>query len=110
MATFLLSKAKDGQFFFNLKAGNGQTILTSEMYKSKDSALAGIGSVQTNAPDEARYERKTSSNGKHYFVLKAANHQVIGASEMYESESSCVAGIKSVMQHAPNATTDDTTA
>jgi uncharacterized protein YegP (UPF0339 family) len=49
--TFELKTAKSGQFHFNLKAGNGQVIATSEMYESKASALNGIASVKTNAPD-----------------------------------------------------------
>lgn len=108
--TFALKTAKDGQTYFNLKAGNGETILTSEMYKTKASAENGIASVQKNAPDDARYDRKESGNGKHYFNLKAGNHEVIGQSEMYESASSRDSGIESVKKAAPGATTDDQTA
>lgn len=110
MGTFVVSKAKDGQFYFNLKAGNGQTILTSEMYKARASCLGGIESVKKNAGDEGRYERKRSASGKSYFVLKAANHEVIGTSEMYESDASRDAGIESVKQNAPAAAVQDTTA
>ena len=52
-AKFELKKAKSGQFHFNLKAGNGQIIATSEMYESKASALNGIESVRTNAKGAA---------------------------------------------------------
>ena len=45
---FEIKKSKDNQFYFNLKAGNGQVILTSEMYKAKASADKGIASVKTN--------------------------------------------------------------
>ena len=109
MGMFELKNAKDGQFYFNLKAGNGEVILTSEMYKAKDGALNGIESVKTNAPHVERFESKTSTNGKPYFVLKAANHQVIGQSEMYSSESARDNGIKSVQTTAPTARVDDTT-
>lgn len=98
-AKFELKKAKDGQFHFNLKASNGEVILSSELYKTKRSALAGIASVQKNSPDAARYETKESKNGKPYFVLKAANHQVIGQSELYESAAACANGIKSVQKN-----------
>lgn len=101
--TFEIKKAKDGQTFFNLKATNGQVILSSEMYKAKESALNGIESVKKNAPLPERYEKLTSKNGKHYFTLKAGNSQVIGNSEMYESESSRDNGIESVMKNAPTA-------
>ena len=76
---FELSKSSDNQFRFVLKAGNGETILTSELYTSKASAEKGIASVRSNSPQEERYEKKTASNGKFYFNLKAANHQIIGS-------------------------------
>ncbi len=100
---FELKQAKNGDFHFNLLASNGQIILTGEMYKSKASAESGIESVMKNAADEARYERLTSSNDKPYFVLKASNHQIIGQSQMYESEASRDNGIESVKKNAPDA-------
>ena len=91
-----LKKAKNGEYFFNLLAGNGQGILKSEMYSSKSAALNGIASVQSNCAEAGQFECKTSTNGKAYFVLKAKNHQVIGQSQMYESESGCDNGMESV--------------
>ena len=73
---FELSKATDGQFRFALKGDNGKTLLASELYRSKDSAQAGIASVQKNAGSEERYEKKVATNGKFFFNLKAANSQV----------------------------------
>lgn len=55
---FELSKSSDNQFRFVLKAGNGETILTSELYTSKTSAEKGIASVRSNSPQEERYEKK----------------------------------------------------
>ncbi len=101
--TFEIKKAKDGQTFFHLRAANGQIVLASEMYKAKESVLNGIESVKKNAPLAERYEKLTSKNGKFYFTLKPANSQVIGNSEMYESESSRDQGIDSVMKNAPTA-------
>ena len=63
-AQFELKKAKNGQFFFNLRAGNGETVLSSEMYTSKAGAENGIASVQNNADNDKRYEQKKSKNGK----------------------------------------------
>lgn len=101
---FTVFTGKNGETYFNLKAANGEIILKSEGYKDKASAYNGIESVRKNAPDAARYEKKTSTNGKFHFNLKAANHQVIGSSsEMYESERSRDAGIASVMANAPDA-------
>jgi len=100
---FELKVAKNGQFHFNLLAGNGQVILQSEMYETKASALNGIASIQKNAPDDDRYERLVSKSGKPYFTLKAANHQIIGQSQQYESEASRDNGIESVKKNAPEA-------
>lgn len=102
---FELKVSSNGKYHFNLKAGNGQIILTSEMYESKAAAENGIASVKKNAGDDARYERKESSNGKPYFNLKASNGQVIGKSEMYESAASMENGIESVKKNGPDAET-----
>lgn len=107
---FELKTAKSGQFHFNLLASNGQIILQSEMYETKASALNGISSIQKNAADDARYERLVSKTDKPYFVLKAANHQVIGQSQLYESVASRDNGIESVKKNAPEATINDLSA
>ena len=84
---FELAKRNDGQFQFVLKANNGEPVLTSEQYKAKGSAEAGISSVQVNCRIDARCEYKTSKNGKPYFKLKASNGQLIGTGEMYAPTS-----------------------
>ena len=110
MGTFVITKSSNGEFRFKLNAGNGQTILVSEGYNAKSGCTNGIDSVKENAQNEARFEKKTASNGKYYFVLKAGNGQIIGNSEMYESESGRDNGIESVQKNAPTATIDDQTA
>jgi uncharacterized protein YegP (UPF0339 family) len=102
-----LGKSSDGQYKFALKAGNGETILTSELYKAKASAENGIASVQQNSAMDERYEKKTSSNGKFYFSLKAGNSQIIGNSQMYASEQSRDAGIESVKTNGASTTVKD---
>ena len=102
---FELKQAKNGKFHFNLLAGNGQIIFSSQMYESKAAAENGIASVQKNGGDESRFERLESKNGDPYFVLKAGNGQVIGQSEMYKSKASMENGIQSVMKNAPDAPT-----
>lgn len=94
---FEISRSSDGQFRFALKAGNAETILTSELYKSRDAAENGIESVRKNAGPEARYEKKTPSDGRLFFNLEAGNHQTIGSSQMYTTEKARDAGIESVM-------------
>jgi len=109
-AKFELKQGSSGQFMFNLKAGNGEVILTSELYKEKGSAEQGIDSVRANATDDSRFEHKTSKNGQPFFVLKAANGEIIGKSEMYSSASAMENGIASVKKNAPSAGLDDKTA
>lgn len=107
MGKFIIKKGNDGQYRFNLKADNGQVILTSEAYVNTSGCENGIESVKTNAPNDSRYERLTSKNDKPYFNLKAANGQVIGTSELYESEAGRENGIESVKKNAPAATTEE---
>ncbi len=109
MGKFVISKRKNGEFQFNLKAGNGQVILGSEGYSTKANCENGIASVKKNSQIDERFERKTSTNGKPYFTLKASNGQVIGTSEMYESEASRDNGIKSVASNAKDAIIEDET-
>lgn len=99
MSKFVIKKTKSGESLFNLKADNGQVILSSETYASKSSCTNGIASVQKNCTDNNNFERKVSTNKKHYFVLKASNGQVIGKSEMYEAESAMENGISSVKKN-----------
>jgi uncharacterized protein YegP (UPF0339 family) len=104
---FEITKAKDGDYHFHLKAANGQIILTSQMYKEKSSAEGGIESVKKNAPHDQHYERKEAHNGEHMFNLKAVNHQVIGTSQMYKSVEAREEGIASVKENAPEAEVHD---
>lgn len=104
-----LKKSSDGQFYFNLKAANHQVILTSERYKAKAGANNGIESVRKNSPLDQRYDRLESKDGQYYFVLKAANHEIIGRSERYTTKSARENGIESVKTNGPTATVDDQT-
>jgi uncharacterized protein len=93
----------NGQYHFTLKAANGETLLSSEMYSSKGGAENGVTSVRESAPLESRYERKASKSFEPYFVLKAANGEPIGTSEMYSSIAARDKGIESVKLNAPTA-------
>lgn len=97
------------EFRYRLKARNGEIILHGEGYNSKQGCLNGIRSVKENAPIDERYERKTSSDGQFYFVLKAGNGEPIGVSEMYTTKASRENGIEAVKNTAPNALTEDLT-
>lgn len=100
---FVCSKSKDGQEFFVLKASNGQTILQSERYKSSKSCANGIASVRKNSQNPKRFECKTAKDGRTFFVLKAANGEPIGKSQMYKSDSGCKNGMASVAKNAIDA-------
>lgn len=100
---FEIQRSADGQYYFHLKAGNGERILASERYTKKGGAENGIEAVKKNAPDDARYERREGAGGQHHFVLKAANHEIIGTSERYTSKEAMEKGIASVKANAPEA-------
>jgi uncharacterized protein len=107
--TFVIEKGSTDKFHFNLRAGNNEIILTSETYEAKAGAENGIDSVRTNSKDDDRYKRKTAKDDSPYFVLTAANNQVIGTSEMYSSNAAMENGIKSVKENAPTAKVVDKT-
>jgi uncharacterized protein YegP (UPF0339 family) len=106
---FDLKMSASGKYMFNLKSGNGQIILSSQQYENKSSAENGIESVRKNAGDDSRYERKESKSGEPFFVLKGANGQVIGTSEMYSGNAAMENGIESVKKNGPSAEIADNT-
>lgn len=104
---FEIKTGSTGKFRFNLKATNGQIVLTSESYDSRKGAEGGIASVRKNAGNDGRFERKTAKDGSSYFVLKAANGEPLGKSEMYKTKASMENGIASVGKNAADATIVD---
>lgn len=109
MGEFEVKQRKNGEYHFNLKAGNGQVILTSEGYATKAGCMNGISSVRVNCSFDARYELKQAINLAYYFNLRSANGLVIGTSEMYTTAASRGFGIASVKLNGPNAVVVDTT-
>jgi Fe-Mn family superoxide dismutase len=97
-AWYELKKDASGKWMFNLKAGNGEVVLTSESYSTKDGALSGIDSVRKNALMSERFEKRTSAKGDPYFVLLASNKEPIGRSEMYSSANAMENGVNAVMR------------
>lgn len=104
-AKFEIFKSTTNQnYYFRLKAANGEIILGSEGYTTKANCKGGISSVKTNSPTDSNYERKTANNGQYYFNLRSAhNGQVIGTSEMYVYTQGRDNGIESVKRNAPTA-------
>ena len=91
-----LKDAAGGKYKFNLKAGNHEVILSSQLYTTKAGAENGIKSCQTNGTDDSKFDRKNSVSNQPYFNLKAGNGEIIGTSEMYSSEAARDNGIESV--------------
>ncbi len=99
----------DSQYYFRLKAPNGEKILASEGYTTKANCQNGIQSVKTNSPYDANYKKLTSINSQYYFTLHASNGQVIGKSEMYTSAQARDGGITAVKAYGPSAPVVDLT-
>ncbi|WP_409029378.1 YegP family protein [Gracilimonas sediminicola] len=105
----IFKSSANQQYYFRLKAKNGENILSGEGYTSKKSCLNGIQSVKTNSPYDSRYEDRKSVNGQYYFNLKASNGEIIGTSEMYTTSSARDNGKAAVKRDAPGAGIEDLT-
>jgi uncharacterized protein YegP (UPF0339 family) len=102
-ARFEIKRSSNQKFYFCLKAVNGETILRSELYERRQGAENGIQSVITHSSDDFRYDRLKSNDDHYYFNLKAANGEIIGTSEMYETRQGMENGIDSVKRNAVKA-------
>ncbi|MCQ2525200.1 MAG: YegP family protein [Lachnospiraceae bacterium] len=111
-------KTTDAGYRFNLKAGNGEIIATSQTYKSMDSCKNGIESVKKNAPianledqtkegyaeeKNPKFEIYTDKAGEFRFRLKAKNGEIIATGEGYKALAGCKNGIESIIKNAPDA-------
>ncbi len=121
MGKFVVKETKSG-VKFDLKAGNGEVILTSEVYSSNAACRKGIESVKTNAPAAAvenqtvegyateknpKFEVYTDKAGEYRFRLKAKNGQVIAVGEGYKALAGCMNGIESIKKNAPEAPVEE---
>ena len=116
MGKFVVKEVPSG-FKFDLKAGNGEIIATSEIYSSEKACLNGVESVRKNSACEIedqtaegfetkknpKFEMYTDKKGEFRFRLKARNGEIIAASEGYVKKDSCKNGIESVKKNAPEA-------
>ena len=107
MVKFVIKLGNKGQFYFSLKANNGQKVLSSEGYTSKSACTNGIDTVKNNAKDDTKHDRWDSSDGKYFFNLKPSNGQIIGTSEMYETSGRRDSGIEAVKSNTPGASVLD---
>lgn len=109
MGKFVITQRVNEEYQFNLKANNGENILTSEGYIQKASCHKGIESVKINCQEDSRYDRRIAVNDKDYFVLKARNGEIIGKRQFYSSKAAMESGILSVKNNAPDAEIIDET-
>ena len=104
----VFKSSSNSQYYYRLRAKNGEAILSGEGYTSKQSCYAGIASVKENAPYDSRYGRK-DTYGSYTFNLKAANGEIIGRSESYTTSVARENGISAVKRDAPSAPIEDLT-
>jgi hypothetical protein len=97
-AKFEVFKGLDEKYYFRLRAANGEIVLASQGYKSKQSAKKGVESIRTNGGDLESYEVRDAQNDQAYFVLKAGNGQVIGRGELYVSRSNAERAIETIAE------------
>ena len=117
MGKFVIKTVASG-IKFDLKAGNGEVIATSEVYTTKSACENGIESVRRNAPVAAledqtvegfatekhpKFEVYKDNKGEYRFRLKATNGQIIATGEGYVAKASCLNGVESVRRNAPEA-------
>lgn len=117
MGKFLIKKTNTG-IKFDLKAGNGEVIATSEVYTTEAACRNGIDSVKKNAPaapiedqtqegfekqKNPKFEIYKDKAGEYRFRLKATNGQIIAVGEGYKALAGCKNGIESVKKNAPDA-------
>mgnify|MGYP003525664393 FL=1 len=108
MGKYQVTRTSNDQFRWTLKASNGEKLLTSETYMTKQNCMAGIASSKISVADK-NFDKKTSVAGQPYFNQVANNYQVLGTSEMYSSTTARDVGIASVKSNAPSATIEDLT-
>ena len=108
-AKYEIKRARNKQFYFNLKAPNGEIILTSETYKTRRGVKNGIQSVSKHGPNCLQYDMKMDRRKQYYFLLKSANHKIIGKSESYTRAAKMEKGIQAVMKYASKAKVHDLT-
>lgn len=103
MGRFIVFKNSEHHYRFRLIADNGEPILKSEGYASRESCMNGIESVRRHSHMPESFTRRKSSNGQYYFYLRAINGQVIGDSELYTNSDSAESAIHAVIREAENA-------
>jgi uncharacterized protein len=107
MPNFEIRTRNQPEYTFTLRADNGETMLFSEIYVSKQAVESGIAAVILNSMYDARFERRRTGRGRHYFVLKASTGRIVGRSQEYRSRQAMESGIAAVKKAAVAAGTRD---
>lgn len=87
MGKFIINRRVNYEYQFNLKAENGENLLTGEGFVKKIACQMAIEAVRVNSQTDAKYERRISKNDKEYFILKSRFGKILGKSRMYTTES-----------------------
>jgi uncharacterized protein YegP (UPF0339 family) len=109
----------DSGIKFDLRAANGETVATSEVYETLAACRRGIESVRKNAPkanlqdltgekvriSNPKFEIFADKSGNYRFRLRSRNGAIIAASESYSTKAACISGVESVRRNAPDAQT-----
>ncbi len=103
----LLKKSDKAEPFSFSFVAEDKTIVRSENYKIKASAVNGIESVKKNSQESSRYELNTAKDGRFYFNLKASNGQIVGTSPMFKTEADRSEAISALKTNAPSAPTQE---
>ncbi len=102
----IFKSTRSGEYYYRLRARNGEIILNGEGYTTKQNCYNGIASVKQNAPYDSRYDRRDGFSN-YTFNLKAINGEIIGRSENYTTRIARENGIEAVKRDAPIAPTED---
>lgn len=116
MGKFTVQQMKTG-YKFNLKAGNGQIIASSELYHVAEECLAAIERVRRHAgaavEDQTlparqplpfpKFTVRHSERGSIRFYLYDEQGALLAHSKHYTAKRSCLAGIRSIAENAPGA-------
>jgi len=103
MKVVLKKSQTSDPYTFAFLDSKDKSVVRSENYSAKNSALNGIESIKGNCLNDARYEMKEAKNGKFFFNLKASNGQVVGTSTFYETIDQRIIGIARFKMEAPYA-------
>jgi Uncharacterized conserved protein len=103
MCKFVIKTGKHHQFFFDLKADNGEVIITSDAFHTKAACNSGIEALKAVVRDDNKFERMKAATEHYYFIIKGANGKQIAKSVLFPTPAERNAAIKSIEAEAHDA-------